>query len=117
MAGITKKQLVAAKKRRGTTLRKLDKLYKESEKLEDYKDKIRVKWNICIMKIKKLNVTKKEFVKMEKPCKTMQKEMKKIDTKVKNLSKKIEGLEKKADDIEEKFGIPADKSYTPVLSK
>jgi thioredoxin-like negative regulator of GroEL len=114
----TKKQYKAALKKRNNTVRKLDKIYKTAYKISDEEEEMRIEYIDCLSKVNDVNPkTKKERTNLEKPCKKLQKEMNKLHTKYRKMIKQADILYKKAGDIEEKFGIPGDKSYTPVLSK
>ena len=109
----TVKQITAAKKRRSSTLKKLDKLYKKSNGLRDEKEKCDKQWSECLGKINhlELTVTKKKWNQMQKPCNVIYKNNKKLEKQISQLAKKSDALERIAGDIEEMYGIPENASY------
>jgi chromosome segregation ATPase len=110
----TSKQLTAAKRKRSTTLKKLDKNYKEIRELSDKLESLRINWVNCMDKNVnpfELKVSKKELNKLETPCKKIRNEMNKITKKQKKLNVKSEELETIAGNIEIEFNIPANASY------
>jgi chromosome segregation ATPase len=115
MSKVTKtpKQLTAAKKRRSTTLKKLDKIYKKSLSLSDNLEKIRLNWVECVEKVYplELRVTKKEYKKAEAPCNKMQKQMRKIEKEKQKLSDKANTLEESVGQIEAMYNIPMNEPY------
>ena len=109
----SKKQITAAKKRRSSTLKKLDKLSKKIDALDNDAEKERQEWIKCFDKIKglELSVTKKQWTKMKKPCEQQRKKFIKMEKTVSQLNKKAIALEDIAGDIEDTYGIPENASY------
>lgn len=109
----TSKQITAAKKRRSSTLKKLDKLSKKIDALDNEAEKERQEWRECIHKIYdlELSVTKKEWAKMKKPCEQKRKKFTRMEKTVSQLNNKAIVLEEIAGDIEEMYGIPEKAPY------
>ena len=114
MSGKTAKQISSAMKKRSTTLKNLDKIYRETRDLGERIETIRINWIDCMdtnVHPFELQLPKKELKKKEAPCKKMRSDMEKLSKKQKKLYDKAEGLERIAGDIEVEFGIPANASY------
>ena len=109
----TAKQITAAKRRRSSTLKKLDKLSKKIIALDNDAEKERQEWKECISKIGhlELSVTKKQWAKMKKPCEQKRKKFTKMEKTVSQLNAKAVKLENIAGDIEDMYGIPEKAPY------
>ena len=106
----TAKQLDSAKKRRSTTIKKLNDIADESRDLSHKMEKLRIEWFDCMDKID-VKSTKAELKKAEKPCKKIEKEIDKLKRKKNVLFEKGLKLEDKIIDIEEKYDISEDASF------
>jgi len=109
----TDKELKSIKKKRSTTLKKLDKMYEKNNKINDQLELERKKWMECMEKIsdKELRVTKKEWKALEKPCKKLMKNMTKKHKESAKILEKTKILEKEVGDIETKYNISMSASY------
>ena len=110
----TAKQIAAAKKKRSTTLKNLNNIYKESNDISDKIETLRKGWVEC-METKvwpfELTVSKRELKKLEEPCKKIRNEMTRLTKKEAKLLEKSNKLEESAAVIEEKYNIPANEPY------
>jgi predicted nucleic acid-binding Zn-ribbon protein len=108
----TAKQIAAAKKRRSTTLKKYDKINKQIETLEDQSNELQKKMKKCYDSLpSELSVTKKEWKKLEAPCKKIGKQMHKVEKDAKKLLEKSVKLEEKVGEIEHTYGIHENEPY------
>jgi len=108
----TKKQYNAAKKRRSTTLKKLDILYEKAKVLSDEQEEFRIKWLECKEQISPSKyTTKKELKKKESECNKILKKMHKCEKDRIKISKKTNILDKKVGEIEDKYHIKMNESY------
>jgi hypothetical protein len=109
----TTKQYNAAKKRRSTTMKKLDKIYASADKFIEEAEEFRRKWMACTEKIYDTPTkhTRKVVKKKESDCNKLLKQLKQKEKKKDELYKKAEELEEIVDEIHVKYHIAENEPY------
>jgi chromosome segregation ATPase len=107
----TTKQLNAVKKRRSTTLKKLDKLYEQAKDLEKKEESAREKWVECTSKISNMEWDAAKYKKLEAPCRKIMRSMNKLKKDTKKVYDRASKWETKVGELESKYGISANASY------